>query len=61
MKTKFSKVLLCAAIVLAVVLLACTFLSKTIYQANLPRVTAAKPSLDSVLTISTEAVGTAVR
>ena len=61
MKTKFSKVLLCAAIVLAVVLLACTFLSKTNYQANLPRVTAAKPSLDSVLTISTQAVGTAVR
>lgn len=59
-KTKGKKILVRIAIAVAILLVLCTFLSNTIYSANLPQVTIQKVETNKEMEISSETVGTVV-
>jgi len=61
MKTTFKKTLIRVTVILLVILVGCTFLSKSVYRANLPRVRTARASIQSELSVSVKTEGIITR
>jgi biopolymer transport protein ExbD len=59
-KLKSRKVLIRIAVIVLIFLIVCTFLSQTVYTANLPRVTVAYPATQAEVPISASATGEVV-
>ena len=61
MKTTFKKTLIRLLVILLVILVGCTFLSKSVYRANLPRVRTARAAIQSELSVSVRTEGIITR